>query len=196
MEKVRWAQYAKHDKGMRIKEFRLYEETPIRTGETLDGGNLRQKLTAAVVQANLKRLNRHDCSGFEAALPAGKETWIIQAPPDGTHRKDELDETPREKILQKCRKDINDEWSGLDFEHSYVEAQFNSAHGPEGSAIVFFHKERRWKGIIDVTDDPEAFVVKLTGEPSAVHELHFYELEAVHLCKDWSWKYGSGRKKR
>lgn len=190
MKKERWAQYAAITLkgGVHITEYRLYVESQ-------DEGNLKGPVDAAV-QANLQRLNGHDCRGFEAALPAsGTENWIIQSMPTGSGKKDELDELPRDQLMAKCRKDSESDWKNIDFQYATVEATFPSARDSE--VMVFFHKEKRYKGTIDVTDDPEALLIKLAppqqatfGSAPVVHSLVFFIIEGVHLVQEWGWKYG------
>jgi len=141
------------------------------------------------VAANLKRLSQHDCTGFLLALPTfGTENLILQTMPNDDTRV-ELDEKPRDQILEKCRKDTESDWWSIDLQHASVEAIFANPMGRE--VTIFFHKEKRWKDTIDVRDDPEALVVKLTNEPvPAVHTLYVFTIEGVHLSSEWAWKYG------
>jgi len=184
VEKVRWAQFAHlttEGGGTHIKEFRLYVEAP-------DDGPLKDAVDS-IVQANMRRLNNHDCSGFEAALPAGSENWVLQSLPLGSGKKDELDEKPRDQIIAKCRKDTEGDWKNIDLQYSSIKGIFPSMYDRE--VLIFFHKEKRYKGVIDVTDDPEALIVKLTKDmPPKVHTLYFFNIEGVHLVQEWGWKYG------
>jgi len=189
VEKARWAQFAKLTKDPKtgspqIGEYRLYVESS-------DEGQLKDAVDTAV-QANLRRLNGHDCSGFESALPAaGTENWVMQSLPDGSGKKDELDGKPRDQLLAKCKRDTAGAWKNMniDFQYASIEGVFPSARDRE--VIVFFHKENRYKGVIDVTDDPEALLIKLTGdEPPRVHTLYFFVLEGVHIVEEWGWRYG------
>mmetsp|Transcript_77254 Transcript_77254/g.226559 ORF Transcript_77254/g.226559 Transcript_77254/m.226559 type:complete len:400 (+) Transcript_77254:38-1237(+) len=184
-EKARWAQFARLTKEggqLRISEFRLYMESP-------EQGQLKDAVDG-VVQAKLRQLNGHDCAGFEAALPsAGTETWVVQSLPTGSGKKDELDEKPRDQLLAKCKRDTAGDWKSIDFQYASIEGVFTSARDRE--AMVFFHKEKRYKGVIDMTDDPEAILVKLTGDGvPQVHSLYFFYLEGVHLSEEWGWRYG------
>jgi len=187
VEKARWAQFTRLSRaspGGRalISEYRLYIESS-------EEGQLKEAVDK-VVQANLRRLNGHDCSGFEAALPSiGTETWVLQSLPLGSGKKDELDEKPRDQLLAKCRRDTEGDWKNIDFQYASIDGLFPSARDRE--VLVFFHKEKRYKGVIDVTDDPEALLIKLNGqETPQVHSVYFFHLEGVHLVEEWGWRYG------
>merc|ERR1712151_249138 len=100
-----------------------------------------------------------------------------------------MGEVPKEQIIAKCRKDTKNDWKMIDIQVGSIEGTFPSSRDKE--VIVFFHKEKRFKGTMDVFDDPEALVVKLTGDyPPQVHSLYFFHVEGVHLTQEWSWKYG------
>merc|ERR1711865_529811 len=155
----RWAQYAtltKEGGNVHIKEYRLYAEAPSR--EPLSGFSGAEEVNA-IVKANLGRLNGHSCDGFEAALPSqGTETWMVQSLPIGAGIKDEYYGTkvdrPREQIVDKCRSDTKHDWANIDLQHGSVEGVFPGAQDRE--VIIFFHKEKRYKNTVDLTDDPEA----------------------------------------
>jgi len=181
VQKSRWALYASVVNSQ-ITKLNMFSEA--RKGDPLPAA------IDAAVQANIKRLNKRDCGGFESALPSSKtETWSMQSLPDGSSKGMELDEKPRDKILGKCRQEVKNGWKLVDFQYSYVDGIFSSANGR--TFIVFFHNERMYKGIADVTDDPEALMIQLTDDPlPSIHELHFSNVEGVHLSEEWGWKYG------
>lgn len=188
VRKQRWAHYAAVGADLKLSELRLHVESADR-----DAGKVPQPiLEGTVVQANLLRLNDRDCGGFAAALPlAGAEDWVLQSLPDGLGLRDELDASPREQVLAKCRRDVESDWSNIDFQLASIAGVFP---GADRTTIVFFHKEKRFKGTMDVTDDPEALIVRFEGDPAASYEarhLMFYHVEGVHLVQEWGWKYGS-----
>eukprot|EP00747_Dinoflagellata_sp_TGD_P167366 gnl/TRDRNA2_/TRDRNA2_191643_c0_seq1.p1 gnl/TRDRNA2_/TRDRNA2_191643_c0~~gnl/TRDRNA2_/TRDRNA2_191643_c0_seq1.p1 ORF type:complete len:467 (+),score=74.87 gnl/TRDRNA2_/TRDRNA2_191643_c0_seq1:85-1485(+) len=192
VQKSRWAFFASLDAPSgpeHIVEFKLYAESTDADRAKLPPDF--QKLNGAIVQANLQRINGHDCNGFSAVLPAsGTENWLLQSLPLGTAKADELDEKPRDQIVAKCNKDAAGDADGTDFQYASVEGVFPSASGQE--AMFFFHNEKQYKGTMDVTDDPEALVLKLYPgtSPPSVHTLYFFTTEALHISQEWGWKYG------